>query len=59
MHDERYAVPTLQLLTPASESEARRIAQACLAETPHHRRVELWLGRRRIAVWEGDCARRG
>ena len=59
VHDARYAVPTLHLLTPESESEARRIAQACLAETPHHRRVELWLGKRRIAAWDGDTAKQG
>ena len=59
VHDERYGVPTLHLLTTASESEARRVAEACLAETPHHRRVELWLGKRRIAAWEDDDTQQG
>lgn len=54
VHDERYSVPTLHLLNPASQCEARRIAEACLAESAHHRRIELWLGKSCIAVWERD-----
>ena len=59
VHDERYSVPTLHLLNTGSEGEARRIAEAYLAETAHHQRIELWLGKSRIAAWgREDQARR-
>lgn len=56
VHDERYAVPTLHLLSADTEFEARRLARACLAETRHHQRVELWLGDNQVAAWTRDSA---
>lgn len=51
VHDERYSVPTFHLLSSLFEDEARSMALACLAESPHHRRVELWCGKSLIAAW--------
>lgn len=48
--DARYSVPTLHLLAGVDEAHARRAAQAYLADSPHHRGVELWQAGRRIAV---------
>ena len=54
VHDARYSVPTFHLLSTVLEDEARRVALACLAETPHHRRVELWRGKSLVAAWGRD-----
>ena len=46
--DARYSVPTLHLLAGTDEAHARRTAEAYLADSDHHRGVELWQAGRRI-----------
>jgi hypothetical protein len=41
VHDDRYSVPTLHLLSTESEADARRVADALLDENAHHLGVEL------------------
>ncbi|MES2034567.1 MAG: hypothetical protein V4466_10345 [Pseudomonadota bacterium] len=41
IHDRRYSVPTLQLVTVRDESRARELALARLEETEHHLSVEV------------------
>jgi len=42
VHDSRYSVPTLHLLTLPDEHDARRAAESLLRVSPNHRGVELW-----------------
>jgi len=41
VHDDRYSVPTLHLVTVISEAVARDVAEAMLRANPHHLGVEL------------------
>ena len=41
VHDDRYSVPTLHLISADDERAARRAAQAMLRSSPHHLGVEL------------------
>ncbi len=41
IEDDRYSVPTLQFVTARDEGAARRIAHTRLADSPHHKRVEV------------------
>lgn len=42
VHDDRYSVPTLYLISEATEAIAREAAEAMLRANPHHLGVELW-----------------
>jgi hypothetical protein len=44
LDDERYAVPTLHLVSAASLARAIELAEALWREGPHHRGVELRSG---------------
>ena len=55
--DDRYAVPTLHLVTAEDEAGAVAIAEGMVAESPHHLGAELCLDGRRIAG-VGSFARR-
>ena len=54
VHDERYSVPTLQLVTLADEAEARLVADALLRNSPRHLGVELWRSGEQLMAL-GDC----
>lgn len=41
IHDRRYSVPTLQLVTVRDENRARELARARLEETEHHLSIEV------------------
>lgn len=41
IHDRRYSVPTLQLVTVRDEDRARELALQRLEETDHHLAVEV------------------
>ena len=49
VEDDRYAVPTLLLISARSEAEAMETAWRVVAESIHHRGAELCLGGRRLA----------
>jgi len=58
IHDERYSVPTLRLISANGEAEARTIAEAVLGEGPHHLGVELCLeGARLLSLGSVGAAR--
>jgi hypothetical protein len=57
VHDDRYSVPTLQLISAEDDFEARRAADVLLRASPHHLGVELWRDGDRIAVL-GACGER-
>lgn len=40
--DDRYSVPNLRLVQALDEAAARDIADRVLAESGHHRGVEVW-----------------
>jgi hypothetical protein len=44
IEDERYSVPTLQLVTAQSHLEALQLALALLNDGPHHKGVEVCQG---------------
>lgn len=46
--DDRYSVPTLHLITAWDSEDAVAVAEARLADSPHHRGVELWQSGRRL-----------
>jgi hypothetical protein len=48
--DDRYAVPTLHLITAAREVDARERAWRIVAESIHHRGAELCQGEVRLAA---------
>lgn len=48
--DDRYSVPTLHLITAWDAEAATAVAEARLAESGHHRGVELWQSGRRLLV---------
>jgi hypothetical protein len=41
VHDDRYAVPTVALVSVADEQRARTLATARLMESAHHTSVEV------------------
>ncbi|MDO9472721.1 MAG: hypothetical protein Q7J28_06660 [Caulobacter sp.] len=41
IHDQRYSVPTLQIVTVRDEERARELAQQRLYEGEHHLAVEV------------------
>lgn len=41
IHDQRYSVPTLQIVTVHDEARARELAQAHLDEGDHHLAVDV------------------
>lgn len=41
IHDKRYSVPTLQLVTVRDEARARELARQRLEETDHHLYIEV------------------
>lgn len=56
--DDRYSVPTLHLITAPDAETALAVAETRLADSPHHRGVELWQsGRRLLAL--GAARRNG
>jgi hypothetical protein len=57
VYDDRYSVPTLQLISADDDFEARQAADALLRASPHHLGVELWRGGDQIAAL-GVCAER-
>lgn len=57
VHDDRYSVPTLHLISAADLGDARRAADALLCASPHHLGVELWSGGEQILAL-GVCAQR-
>ena len=46
--DDRYSVPTLHLVTARDAQTAVALAEARLADSAHHRGVELWQSGRRL-----------
>lgn len=54
VHDDRYSVPTLHLVTMADVAEARLAADALLRASPRHLGVELCRGGVQIMAL-GDC----
>ena len=57
VHDDRYSVPTLQLISADDDFEARQAAAALLRASPHHLGVELWRGGDLVAAL-GACGER-
>jgi hypothetical protein len=57
VHDDRYSVPTLHLVSVGDEIAARAAAGALLHASPHHRGVELWQGEEQIEAL-GACVER-
>lgn len=57
VHDDRYSVPTLHLISAANLGDARRAADALLRASSHHLGVELWGGGEQILAI-GVCAER-
>ena len=55
VEDDRYAVPTLRLLVAADDLSARELAAKVLAESEHHRGVEVRSGDRSVVLL-GACA---
>lgn len=47
--DDRYAVPTLHLITAADEPGAFAVAERMVAESPHHLGAEICLEGQRLA----------
>lgn len=50
VEDDRYTVPTLRLFVAADDLGARELAAKVLAESAHHRGVEVRRGDRRVAT---------
>ena len=42
IHDDRYATPTMEVVTAADIEGARIIAKQRLDASPHHQAVEIW-----------------
>jgi hypothetical protein len=57
VHDDRYSVPTLHLITVADATIAQLTAEALLRANAHHLGVELCCEGEQILVL-GDCAER-
>lgn len=57
IHDDRYTVPTLHLVSAEDEAGARSAADALLRASPHHLGVELCRNGEQIAAL-GVCAER-
>ena len=58
IHDDRYSVPTLHLVSAMDEAAAREAADELLRASAHHVGVELCRNGERIAQL-GACADRG
>lgn len=56
--DERYSVPTLHLITAATEAHAREVAERLLRESAHHLGAELRLAGERLAGLGSFATRR-
>ena len=50
IHDDRYTIPTVRLLEAADAETALELGRRALAETEHHRGVELWRDDERLAT---------
>ena len=48
IHDRRYTVPTLQIVTVRDEARARELAQQRLDEADHHLAVEVVEGQQEL-----------
>jgi hypothetical protein len=46
--DERYSVPNLRILEAATTAAARTLAERILAESGHHRKIEVWRDNERL-----------
>ena len=57
VHDDRYSVPTLHLVSADEFSMAEAAAEALLRANAHHRGVELCHDGEQLLVL-GDCAER-
>jgi len=57
IHDDRYSVPTLHLVSCADEAAVRLAAEALLAASPHHLGVEVCCDDEHILSL-GACAER-
>ncbi|THD82712.1 MAG: hypothetical protein E7812_01135 [Phenylobacterium sp.] len=57
IHDDRYTVPTLHLVSAVDEGAARDAADALLRASPHHLGVELCRNGEQIAAL-GVCVDR-
>jgi hypothetical protein len=57
VHDDRYSVPTLHLVSCAGETAARIAAEALLGASPHHLGVEVCCADEQILSL-GACAER-
>lgn len=57
VHDDRYSVPTLYLITADDLAHARESADAMLRASPHHLGIELWTDGEQVAAI-GLCAER-
>lgn len=57
VHDDRYSVPTLHLISADDDLDAREAADVLLRASPHHLGVELWSGGDQIAAL-GTCGER-
>ena len=49
IEDDRYSVPTLDILTAADDAEALRLAAERQSSSPHYRAIEIRLDDRFVA----------
>ena len=56
IHDKRYSVPTLQIVTVRDEDRARELAQQRLDEGDHHLAVEVVEGQTELFRLERQSA---
>jgi hypothetical protein len=55
--DDRYSVPTIDILMADRDDEARALAAARLASSQHYLSIEVWVGDRLVcAIPETDEA---
>jgi hypothetical protein len=51
--DDRYSVPTIDILTAASDEDARRMAQDRLAASTHYHAIAIWQDERLVCELAG------
>jgi predicted RNase H-like HicB family nuclease len=56
IHDDRYSVPTLDIINASTDAEALAEATQRLQTSPHYSAIELWLGDSFLARVEADAA---
>jgi hypothetical protein len=56
IHDDRYAVPTLDTITVGGDERARELAGERLASSPHYYAADLWEGDRLVERLEKPAA---